>query len=421
MEEYGEPRNAVNDENPAAVVGSARRKGSPMTDRVTARVVGALFLVGTIAGLIGLPLQESVVGGDDYLSEASAHPDRLATGVLLQLVMGVAVVSIAVVIYPVLRRGTERLAMGYVVARVLEAVVYLVSGAGLLALITVSEKYVAADDASGFAAAGRLVMAQRDWAGHAILDAAVFSVGALVLNAALYLSRLVPRWLSLWGLVGAAAYLVAGLLVMYGLEPLSTPQVVLEAPLGLQEIALALWLIVKGFGSHEASSNPASTRGADHVSSATTKTTSTRQYRDSPVDVKLVLSALWITMLFVFAYVDIFAFFRADVLEAALDGEIATTGFTVNQLFLTYTLVYILLPALMVVLSLVLPPRINRMVNIVVSLLYVVTIIGGAIGETWAYYIIGSIVEVILLAAIARTAWNWPPPEIAPSRPSVDG
>ena len=157
------------------------------------------------------------------------------------------------------------------------------------------------------------------------------------------------------------------------------------------------------------------------MSSATTKTTSTRQYRDSPVDVKLVLSALWITMLFVFAYVDIFAFFRADVLEAALDGEIATTGFTVNQLFLTYTLVYILLPALMVVLSLVLPPRVNRMVNIVVSLLYVVTIIGGAIGETWAYYIIGSIVEVMLLAAIARTAWYWAPPETAPSRPSVDG
>ena len=107
--------------------------------------------------------------------------------------------------------------------------------------------------AAAFAAAGRLVMAQRDWAGHAILDAAVFSVGALVLNAAFYQSRLVPRWLSLWGLVGAAAYLIAGLLVMYGLEPLSTPQVVLEAPLGLQEIALALWLIVKGFGSHEAS------------------------------------------------------------------------------------------------------------------------------------------------------------------------
>jgi hypothetical protein len=82
-----------------------------------------------------------------------------------------------------------------------------------------------------------------------------------VLNAALYLARLVPGWLSLWGLVGAAAYLIAGLLVMYGLEPLSTPQVVLEAPLGLQEIALALWLIVKGFDTHGAVSRVAA-RGA---------------------------------------------------------------------------------------------------------------------------------------------------------------
>ena len=218
-----------------------------MTDRVTARVVGILFLVGTCAGLIGLPLQESVVGGDDYLTAASTHPDRLATGVLLQLLMGVAVVSIAVVIYPVLRRGTERLAMGYVVARTLEAVIYVVSGTLLLSLVTIGEKYVAADDGSGLAAAGRLVMAQRDWSGHAILDAAVFSIGALLLNAAFFTSRLVPRWLSAWGLVGAAAYLAAGLLVMYGLEPLSTTQVVLEAPLGLQEIALALWLILKGF------------------------------------------------------------------------------------------------------------------------------------------------------------------------------
>ena len=218
-----------------------------MTDRATAAAVGTLFLVATIAGAIGLWLQESVVGGDDYLTVASAHPDRLATGVVLQLLMGVAVVAIAVVIYPVLRRGTERLAMAYVVARTVEAMVYVVGAAGLLTLISVSEKYVAAQDGTAYAALGQLVRAERDWAVHAILDAAVFTVGALVLNAALFHSHLVPKWLSVWGLAGAAAYLAAGLLVLYGLEPLSTPQVLLEAPLGLQELALALWLILKGF------------------------------------------------------------------------------------------------------------------------------------------------------------------------------
>jgi hypothetical protein len=218
-----------------------------MTDRATAAAVGTLFLVATIAGAIGLSLQESVIGGDDYLTKASAHPDRLATGVLLQLVMGVAVVAIAVVIYPVLRRGTERLAMAYVVARTIEAVVYVVSATGLLALITVSEKYVAAQDGSAYAALGQLVKAERGWSGHAILDATVFTVGALVLNTAFYRSHLVPNWLSVWGLAGAVTYLAAGVLVLYGLKPLSTPQVLLEAPLGLQELALALWLIVKGF------------------------------------------------------------------------------------------------------------------------------------------------------------------------------
>ena len=145
-------------------------------------------------------------------------------------------------------------------------------------------------------------------------------------------------------------------------------------------------------------------------------TTTTRQYRDTRVDVKLVLCALWIAMLFVFAYVDIFGFLRADVLNAALNGKV-TAGLTVNQVYLTFTLIYILLPALMVVLSLLLKPRVNRIINIVVSVLYIITIIGSAIGEKWAYYFLGSFIEVILLLAIARTAWKWPPPQIAPSLP----
>jgi hypothetical protein len=130
--------------------------------------------------------------------------------------------------------------------------------------------------------------------------------------------------------------------------------------------------------------------------------------------VKLVLSALWIATLFVFAFVDILGFYRADVLEAALDGEVATTGFTVDQTFLAASLVYVQLPALMVVLSLLLAPRANRIVNIAVSLVYLVTVIASAIGEDWAYYLVGSVVEVLLLAAIARSAWTWPAAAIDP-------
>jgi glucan phosphoethanolaminetransferase (alkaline phosphatase superfamily) len=138
-------------------------------------------------------------------------------------------------------------------------------------------------------------------------------------------------------------------------------------------------------------------------------TTRDTHLRDTPVDVKLVLSALWIAMLFMFAYVDIFGFFRADVLGAALDGEVAATGLAVNQTFLIATLVYILVPALMVVVSLVLRPRLNRLLNIVVSVVYLVTVLASCVGETWVYYILGSLIEATLLAAIALTAWRWPP------------
>ena len=125
-------------------------------------------------------------------------------------------------------------------------------------------------------------------------------------------------------------------------------------------------------------------------------------------------------MMFVFAYVDIFGFFRSDVLKAALDGKAATTGFEVNLVFLTFALIYILRAVLMVVLSLLLTPPVNRIVNIVVSALYIITIIVAAVGEKWFYYLIGSFVEVILLVAIAGIAWKWPPPQSAPQiAPSV--
>lgn len=130
--------------------------------------------------------------------------------------------------------------------------------------------------------------------------------------------------------------------------------------------------------------------------------------RDTPVDVKIVLAALWTAMLFVFAYVDIFAYLRGDVLRAALAGKAAGLDIEVNQAFLTATLIYILVPSLMVVLSLLLKPRVSRISNMTISGVYVVTIVVSCIGETWAYYLIGSAVEVLLLAVIVRTAWKWP-------------
>jgi hypothetical protein len=134
----------------------------------------------------------------------------------------------------------------------------------------------------------------------------------------------------------------------------------------------------------------------------------TNGYQDTRIDVKIVLSGLWISMLFVFAYVDIFTFWRADVINGALAGEVSGTEFEVNQTFLLLTTIYTIIPSLMVVVSLVVRPAVNRLVNIVVSLLYLATVAASSIGEHWLYYLLGSVVEGVLLLGIARVAWTWP-------------
>src|SRR5918992_4432344 len=125
--------------------------------------------------------------------------------------------------------------------------------------------------------------------------------------------------------------------------------------------------------------------------------TTETKFEPSKVNVRTKISALWASMLFVFAYVDLFSLYRPDYRADIEAGKIA--GFTINQSFLLGTTVYVLIPSLMVFLALVLRPRLNRIANIVLGIVYALTIIAGAIGE-WNYYILGSVIEVALLATI---------------------
>jgi hypothetical protein len=129
---------------------------------------------------------------------------------------------------------------------------------------------------------------------------------------------------------------------------------------------------------------------------------------DTRADIKVVLSGLWVATLLLFAYVDIFGFYRADVVEGVLAGEVSGTGFAIDQTFLMLTTAYIAVPALMVAVSLLARARVNRIANIVVSLFYAVTAVASLVGETWAYYIVGILIETALLLVITRLAWTWP-------------
>jgi len=127
---------------------------------------------------------------------------------------------------------------------------------------------------------------------------------------------------------------------------------------------------------------------------------------DVKINVKLKISALWIAVMFLYAYVDIFSLFKPGIIEGIMTGKVFL--FQVSQIFLFLTTLYIAIPSVMVFLSLVLKPRINRWMNIIVSILYFVTMLGACIGETWSFYIFGTAMESLLLFLIIWYAWKWP-------------
>ena len=131
----------------------------------------------------------------------------------------------------------------------------------------------------------------------------------------------------------------------------------------------------------------------------------TSDYRDSWISPRLKISALWVSMLFVFVSVDLFGLYRADVRADIEAGKIS--AFSIGQGYLLGVIVYIALPSLMVFLSLVLPAKVTRTANLVLAVVYALTFVGSAVGE-WTYFILGSAIEVALLAGIAYYAWTWP-------------
>jgi hypothetical protein len=215
--------------------------------RKTAAVVGVLFLASYAGLFIGNGLYGAVINAPDYLLNLQPIQTRLITGVLLELINDAAVIGIAVLLFPLLKKQSEGLALGYVCFRVVEVVTLVISKMGTLSLLTLSREYLAAGapDAAYFRALDALVQAERSWSGT--LTAVFFILGALILYALLYRAKLVPRFISVWGLLAVAALITANLLAVPDLTQGFHPAMLLYFPIVLNELFLALWLIVKGF------------------------------------------------------------------------------------------------------------------------------------------------------------------------------
>ncbi len=212
--------------------------------RKNAIVTGVLYIIGTVAGILSIVFINPLLNSPDPLTAVSTDDSQLILGALLILVMALALAMVPVVMFPVLRRHNEVLALGYVVFRgALETFFYFAMVISSLFLLILSQ--VAVTDSSALQTVATELL-ESEMLGS--LLTIVFILGALMFYTVLYQSKLVPRWLSGWGLIAALPYLAAGFLVLFGtIEPMSTTDSLLQMPLGIQEMVLALWLIVKGF------------------------------------------------------------------------------------------------------------------------------------------------------------------------------
>ena len=219
----------------------------------SAVLTGVFLLLGTVVGVIGLGVVlEQLNSATDSLTVYGESETRVAVASLVELFTGVVLVGMAIAVYPVLKKFSPSAAIAYIGARLLEGVIYIILVLSMLALAGLGRDYIAAGSPSDsyFQVAGGLLLVVPDWAGHGILDVAIFPLGAVILYAVFYRVEFVPRWLSVWGLVGAVLYWVAGFLVMFHfITPLESVHIMLQAPLGLQEVVLAIWLIAKGFNA----------------------------------------------------------------------------------------------------------------------------------------------------------------------------
>ncbi|HSO68597.1 MAG TPA: DUF4386 domain-containing protein [Arachnia sp.] len=224
------------------------------TYRGNAIAVGVLLILCSAAAILsGVPLG-APVGSPVDLAAVAANDDRVVSTALIEFVWATAGMGIAIGLYPVLRRSSPALALGSVVGRVVENVFILIGTLSLLALLTVSQQAAGSGAESAFQVSGDALVAVRDWV-HELVAMIPFGIGSLLYNYVLFKARLVPRWLAGWGLIAVVMSMVAAVYAGFTQDfGFTTVNIVLSAPIGLQEMALAGWLIVKGFSAPTRSS-----------------------------------------------------------------------------------------------------------------------------------------------------------------------
>jgi hypothetical protein len=225
------------------------REGVQINPQTIARVTGVLFLITFITSIPPvLFLYGPVVDDPRYIVAGAGADNGASLGAFLELLLIIANIGTAVVLYPVVKRVNEILALGFVAARVVECVFIAVGILSVLTLVTLRQEEAAGADAGSLVAVGQSLVALHDWT---FLLGPGFVVGignGLILGYLMYSSRLVPRGMAMLGLIAGPVLLARFVAILFGVfEPGSVLGSLMVAPEFLWELSLGIWLTVRGF------------------------------------------------------------------------------------------------------------------------------------------------------------------------------
>ena len=215
--------------------------------RKTAIIVGVLFLIALIFNIVGMSIYNPIGEAPEYLDNAYPNRFLVIIGLLIDFICIPAIILIPIVAYPIFKQHGERLALGYVGFRAMEGMLFSISVINSFSLISLSKEYISSGtmDVLYYQAVGNSIHAQNNWT--TLIYIIFFTLGAMMFYSLLYRSKLLPRFISVWGLIAAAFLLLGALIGLFDLYPLVKVMSVFSPPIILNEFTLAVWLIVKGF------------------------------------------------------------------------------------------------------------------------------------------------------------------------------
>ncbi len=235
------------------------KAGPQNANRKIAAIVGVLYILGTVMGVLSVIFTGPILDDPNYLIKVSENQSQLVIAALMVLAMCLALAMIPFILFPVLKKVNETLAVGYVVFRgALETILGTGTVLSWLFLLVLSREYVAAGApaGSGFQPLGALLLKGGD--PLSAVAGIIFCLGALMLYYMFYRSQLIPRWISVFGFIAIALHWVTIILVLFGLQStFSMENTMMNLPILVQEMVMAVWLIAKGFSAPAVASLPA--------------------------------------------------------------------------------------------------------------------------------------------------------------------